>query len=89
VSKDVSPTSPRSPRTAEEEIKQESVSGYGASVIETMQPDLNYGEFSSPQCERLFPNETNRQMHIESEHLRRLHKTYRSGSRWYCKKNWR
>jgi hypothetical protein len=86
VSKDVSPTSPRSPRTVkEEEIKQESVSDNGASIRDTMQPDLNYGDFSCPQCERLFPNETNRQMHIESEHLRRLHEAYRSGSKRYCK----
>ena len=83
----ISPTSPTSPRTVEEEenIKQEVASGYGASVIETMQPDFNYGDFSCPQCERLFPNATNRQMHLENEHLRRPHKSYRSGSRWYCK----
>ena len=55
-----------------------------ANVTET--PDFNYGDFSCPQCERLFPNEINRQIHIESEHLRRLHEPYRSGSRWYCKK---
>ena len=87
VSKDVSATSPRSPRTVkEEEIKQESVSADGSCIIETIQPDFNYGDFSCPECERVFPNETNREMHIENEHLRRLHEPYKSGSRWYCKK---
>jgi hypothetical protein len=81
VSKETSPTSPTSPRTKEEV----SDPGNGASVTETMQPDFNYGDFSCPHCERLFPNETNRQMHIENEHSRRPHEPYRSGSRWYCK----
>jgi len=86
VSKEASPTSPRSPRTVgEEEINHEPVSGYGASIIETMQPDFNYGDLSCPQCDRLFPNETNRQMHIQSEHLRRSHEAYRLCSKWYCK----
>ena len=87
VSKDVSPTSPGSPRTVEEEeIKHDSVSGNGSSVIENIQPDFNYGDFSCSKCEKLFPNETNRQMQIENDHLRRPHEPYKSGSRWYCKK---
>ena len=87
MSKGVSPTSPRSPRTVEEEeIKHDSVSGNGSSVIENIQTDFNYGDFSCSKCEKLFPNETNRQMQIENDHLRRPHEPYKSGSRWYCKK---
>jgi predicted RNA-binding Zn-ribbon protein involved in translation (DUF1610 family) len=86
VSKETSPASPRSPRTVEEvEINQGGVSRNDPSVTETIQPDFNYGDFSCPHCERFFPNETNRQIHIESEHLRRLHESFRSGSKWYCK----
>jgi DNA replicative helicase MCM subunit Mcm2 (Cdc46/Mcm family) len=86
ISKETSPISPISPRiVGEEEINLEPVSGEGASITETTQADFNYGDFSCPKCERLFPTETNRQIHIESEHLRRLHEPYRSGSKWYCK----
>ncbi|MGB7953701.1 MAG: hypothetical protein WCF23_06945, partial [Candidatus Nitrosopolaris sp.] len=82
VSKETSLTSPRSPRTTEEVSESDD----STSIIATLQPDFNYGDLSCPQCERLFPNATNRQMHIENEHLRRLHEPYKSGSRWYCKK---
>jgi hypothetical protein len=60
----------------------------GAVPVSVTEVNFSYGDFQCPSCPQQFPTETNRQMHIESEHSSRprQHEAYRSGANWYCKK---
>ena len=86
VSKQPSPKSPKSPRI--ELVHGSEVSdNSGAVPVSVTEVNFSYGDFQCPSCPQQFPNETNRQMHIESEHSSRprQHEAYRSGANWYCK----
>jgi len=86
VSKQPSPKSPISPRI--ELVDGSEVSdNSGAVPVSVTEVNFSYGDFQCPSCSQQFPNETNRQMHIEREHSSRprQHEAYRSGANWYCK----